>query len=184
LWLVAFNPHSEGMSDEALGPAMRACSERERRFVLAMLADPGMTQWRAAELAGAEARGTGQKRHDVLRRAGCDLAHRPRVLDAILEVSRAHMRGDGPLIVAREMLRIAADPTHPKQAAMLLALSDRVGIAAEQNINVKHEHTDLTGKAMLDEIRRLAEKHGLDPAKLLGGNVIEGEFKVVEPSGE
>ena len=67
------------------------------------------------------------------------------------------------------MIAIAEDPKHKDHFRACESLADRGGYAAQQNINVKHEHRDLTGEALMERIRTLAKKHGLDPEALLKG---------------
>ena len=63
------------------------------------------------------------------------------------------------------------------------ALLDRVGLAPQQNIQVEHNHTDRTGAALMDRIRELAKKHGMDAEKLLAGQVSR-ETKTLELKAE
>ena len=65
-----------------------------------------------------------------------------------------------------------------KAAGMLL---DRSGFGAAQTINVNKTVTDRSGKAVMERLQELAQKHGLDASKLLAGPApVEAEFTEVD----
>jgi hypothetical protein len=148
------------------GPKMRGLTEKQRGFVMAMVSAPGMPQWKYAEMAGY-AGGV-----DTWKGTACLLLQRKDINDAINECAGMRLRS-GALVAAEVLVRIASDETASAGARMKAseALLDRVGLAPQQNIQVDHTHTDRTGAALMDRIRELAAKHGLDPERLLGGNV-------------
>ena len=164
------------------GPAMAALNERQRAFVLNLLAQTGKkSNTRAAKAAGYAANSQGSLRvHAHL------LAHDPKVLTAMLEETRARLDASA-IIGADALITIANDPkiSVKDRRAAAVAILDRTGFGPQQNINVNKTVLDLSGAAMLGRIKALAAKHGIDPTALLGGNAasIEGEFKVV-PNAE
>lgn len=164
------------MSDELpeYGPAMAALGEKRRAFVLAMVENPGLSFAAAARAAGyANAKGGARVR-------GHHAAHHPGVQAAIREEALKRLNS-GALIAAGVVIEILQDKRSQrkdrlKAAAMLL---DRTGFAAAQNINVHKTVTDHSGKALMERIRALALKHGLDAERLLApAPVIEA--KVVD----
>jgi phage terminase small subunit len=78
-----------------LGPAMSKLNEKQRRFVLAMLADPHGFQGSWAEAAGYSTKGDS---HHV---RACRLMQDPRIIAASQEVARQHLGGNGPVLAAQ-----------------------------------------------------------------------------------
>lgn len=165
------------MSDEAeYGPAMAALSEKQRAFVVAMLTVPGCSHAKAARIAGYSDVKDGAKVR------GHHAAHNPAVQAALREEAGKRLNSLS-VVAANVMMDVMLDaksPTKDKLKAASAVL-DRTGFAAAQNINVNKTITDISGKAIMDRIRSLAQKHGLDAAKLLGGPApIEAEFSEVK----
>jgi|ERR1700728_347836 len=162
--------------DDEFGPAMAALSEKQRLFVMAMIEFPGITQTEAARRAGYSDVAEGAKVR------GHYAAHNPAVQAAIREEASKRLNSSS-LAAANVLLAILEDEDADrkdkiKAAGMLL---DRSGFGAAQTINVNKTTTDRTGKAIMERIAQLAEKHGLDPRKLLGGPApIEAEFTEVK----
>lgn len=158
------------------GPAMSALTEKQRRFVLALLENPGVTQGRAAELAGYENSPGG------MRVMGHYCAHHPGVQAALREEAGKRLNSMS-VIAANVMMDIMlsedAAPKDKLKAAM--AVLDRTGFAAAQTINVNKTVTDRSGTAILTRLKELASKHGIDPTKLLRDDtpVMDGEFSEV-----
>lgn len=141
---------------------MAALSEKQRKFVLAMLADPygNPTKWaRAAGYAdcGANARVKGHLN-----------IHSPAVEAAVLEVSRSMMATVGPVLAAAGLIRMAGNPKHRNHARAVEMLANRVGLHEVQEVHVRK--TDQTGDALMARIKALADKHGMDADRLLGVN--------------
>jgi hypothetical protein len=158
---------------EGLGPAMLALNERRRRFVVTLLQQVRPSYLRAADMAGFAPAGSGtipKKRRAVLKQIGWRLAHDERVIAAINEEVSKRFQSAGALIGLAVMTRIAETKGHKDQLRAAEMLANRAGFGAEQQISVKHTHTDMTGAALMARIKELAAKHGLDPEKLLGGN--------------
>jgi hypothetical protein len=169
------------VEDEFLGPAMAALDDRRRAFVRALIGQTIPNQALAAEIAGfcPIESSVSRNRSGLLRKTGSVLAHEAGVLAAIQECAGKELKG-GQLAAVRALLRLVADPSARGHHRAIESVLDRTGHSVQQQINVAHTHVDLTGKAMEEEILRLARKHGLDPVKLLGGNVIEGEVVEVK----
>lgn len=89
------------------GPAMGACNERQRRFVLALLDLGGRDATEAARRAGYSP-GAASDNKGGLHVQAHRLMHDPRVLEAIREESIARMRSDG-LALTHDLLEIAHD---------------------------------------------------------------------------
>lgn len=149
--------------DTDYGPAMQALSDKQRKFVLAMLTIPGCSHARAAREAGYSDVAEGAKVR------GHMAAHNPKVQEAIKEEARRRL--DGLSVIAANvmmdvMLDEASDPKDKLKAAS--AVLDRTGFAAAQNINVNKTVTDNSGKALMERIEKAAAALGVDPASLLG----------------
>jgi len=152
------------------GPAMRALPVQQRRFVLAMTANPFGQQKEWAIAAGYEPARA--------RITASELVHDPRIEAAVFEVSRAYLCTVGPILATAGLLRIARDRKHPKHMRALETLANRVGLHERTEHVMQVTHTDATGAALLERVRRLATDLGLEPAALLGVNeaprLIEG----------
>lgn len=164
------------MSDDTeYGPAMAALNDRQRRFVLAMLNIPGCSHARAAREAGYSDVKDGAKVR------GHYAAHSPKVQAALREEAGKRLNGLS-VIAANVMMDIMIDEDAPLKDKLKAASAvlDRTGFAASQNINVNKTITDQSGAAIMERIRALASKHGLDERKLLGGPVVDAEFSEVK----
>lgn len=168
------------MSDEEdYGPAMAALSERQRAFVLAMIEVPGCSHAAAARRAGYSDLSEGAKVR------GHYLAHSPGVQAAIREEAAKRLNAASLTAAGVLLALLTDDEVKPKDritaAGMLL---DRSGFGAAQTINVNKTVTDRTGAAIMERIKSLAAKHGLDPMKLLTQeprpSVVDAEFSEVK----
>jgi hypothetical protein len=162
------------MSDDlvTLGPAMRALTQMQRKFVLAMAADPFGNAARWARAAGYS------DKSEAAKVQGHHLVHDPRIEAAAMEVARGTFQALGPLLATSVMLRAARNPKHPKQLRAAEMIANRVGLHEMTEHVVSVNHSDRTGEAMVERIKQLSQALGVDPAKLLGvnaGPVIEGE---------
>ncbi len=161
----------------SFGPAMMALDERRRRFVLAVLDQRRPNAGRAAKTAGFQ-----RSTPLGFRVAGHRLMHDDRVIAALHEQASRRLQS-AAYLAADVLVNIAGNPKEAtkERRAAAVALLDRVGFAAEQNINVNKTVTDRTGAAMVERIEKLARALGVDPAALLGVNavpvphLIEGE---------
>lgn len=157
---------------QPFGPAMLALSERQRKFVLAMAADPFGNPTRWARAAGYS------DKSEAAKVRGFELIHSKAVEDATLEFARNQLNTLGPIIATFAMLRIARDPKHDKHLKAVEMVANRIGLheVSEQRHFV--EHTDRTSDAVIDRIKAAAAKLGVDPAALLGQNA--SPMKVIE----
>lgn len=161
--------------DEAgLGPAMLALTPPQRRFAMAAVLFPLAKDWQIAKAAGYSG-----KSHGSLRVKAHQNFHNDKVLAAIHEMAVKEIRGSALLGIAT-MKKIARMEGHKDQFKAAAHLTGLAGHTIDQNINVKQTVTDRTGTAIMDRIKQLAEKHGLDPTKLLGAPVVDAEFSEVE----
>ena len=163
-------------TDGRLGPAMLALNERQRKFVHALMMQARKSNSRAARMAGYSATSS-----LLLRVTGHRLAHDPKVIAAIREETASRIQSSA-LMAADVLFEIANDPkqTTKERRAAAGMLLDRGGFGPQQHINVTKTVTDMTGEAMLERIKMLAAKNGMDPAALLGPNTIEAEFTEVK----
>jgi phage terminase small subunit len=154
------------------GPAMAALNDRQQKFVLAMLLIPGCSHARAAREAGYSDVKEGAKVR------GHYAAHNPKVQDAIREEARRRLDGLS-VIAANVMMDAMLDPKVPTKDKLKAASAvlDRTGFAAVQKIDVTRK--DESGVAVLDQIRRLAEKLGVPVQNLLSKPVVDAEFSEV-----
>jgi hypothetical protein len=151
------------LSDIELGPKMLACSEGERRFVIAyVFADDGNAT-EAARLAGYV-----DNENGAIRRRGHLLSHRPRVREAIEEMARVKFRALlVPTINATAAL--IKNDKHPDHAGTVKSMLSRLGLAERTGVDVNLSgevtvnHTDQA----IDDLRKL-KALGLPREKLLG----------------
>lgn len=167
---------TDGGADD-YGPAMTALTERQRAFVMAMIEFPGISQAEAARRAGYSDKSQGAKVY------GHYLAHNPAVQAAIREEAGKRLNS-ASLTAANVLMQLLTDEAveakdRIKAAGMLL---DRSGFGAAQTINVNKSVTDNSGRAIMEKIRSLAAKHGLDARQLLGPTkpVVDAEFSEVK----
>jgi len=163
--------------DFEFGPKMRALTERQRLFVLELVMDPLLSKSEAARRAGYSDLSEGAKV------TAHRLIHDQRIIDAMHEQAGRRLWSLSMKAVHRieQMLDSEDGKTVLKGA---LGVLDRVGFAAQQNININQTVTDQSGKAIIDRIRALANKHGLDPQLLLSNKpaapVVDAEFSEVK----
>lgn len=168
--------------EENLGPAMRALNSSQRRFALAAVMFPLAKDFQIARAAGYS-----DFSHGSLRVAAHRLFHDEKVLAAIKELADKEIRGSALLGIAT-MKKIARMDGHKDQLKAASGLVGLAGFTVEQNINVNQKITDQSGKAVLAEIKLLAEKLGVPLPALLGHAastpVIDGDFVEVEAGDE
>lgn len=175
--------------DAALGPAMSALpTDNQRAFVCALLEHGDNDHTRAAIAAGF----TGTP--NTLRVTAHRLAHDERVLAAMHEESVRRLN-TGKIMAVSSLLTLARsaakDSDKLKAIEMIL---NRTGLHAQSEHKVTVNDVSRTDAAMIDRIKQLAGKMGLDADKLLGEQpgqskstaltVIEAEFTEVEGSSD
>jgi phage terminase small subunit len=156
----------------SLGPAMLALTEKRRKFVLAMASDPFGSQTSWAKLAGYSDRSGGAKVR------AWETYHDPQVQAAIQEVARQLLGSRGPLLATEGLLRIAGDRKHPQHVKALEMILNRTGMGEKQEIEVTH--VDLRGDALVERLKALAARLGLDAEKLLGADTKTIEHRADE----
>src|ERR1700744_1660602 len=114
---------------EDLGPAMKACTEPQRRFIIALLETGGQNYGKAAAIAGHG--GT----ELASRVAGHRLAHNPKIIAAAREEADRRLRG-GAILGASVMIEIASDPMHKDR----FKAADRLLGSAGLNLETVSRH--------------------------------------------
>lgn len=140
---------------------MRALTEKQQLFVLAMLADPFGTQAKWARTAGYS------DKSEAAKVKGSILVHDPKIAAAVAEVSRGQLNIVGPMLATQGLIRIARNPKHPKHLRAVEMLANRTGFHEKTEHHVVVDHA---GGGALDRIRAAAALLGVDPAQLLGAN--------------
>jgi phage terminase small subunit len=164
------------MTDEwDLGPKMLALTEKQRRFVLELVADPLMSRAAAARLAGYS------DSSEAAKVKAHYLMHDQRIIDALHEQAGKRLWAISMKAAHRveQMLDSEDDKVVLKAA---VAVVDRTGFGAQQNININQTVRDESSKAILTRIEALADRLGVPVAGLLGAKaapVVEGEFSEV-----
>jgi phage terminase small subunit len=160
-----------------LGPAMQCLTEKQRNFVYAMIEGGGLNYTDAARAAGFEA---GKEGSSQLRVIGHRMAHDTRIQEAMREMG-PRMLNAGLFIAAKFVLETIDNPQveikdRLKASEMVM---NRTGMHAtsEQKINVTHKNE--TTEQVRKEIAQLSKQLGVDPKKLLGGNVVDAQFEEV-----
>ena len=159
-------------TEEILGPAMQALTEKQRLFVRAIYATP---DWNATEAAAQAGYGSGDRA--TLRAHGYNIKNNPRVIEAMREYGGQQLKVGG-LIAIRQMVDLALNSMDEKiRLAASKAIADRSGFHAMFEQKITHAVDDRT---MVERAKALAERLGIDPLKLLGENTTEAEFSEVK----
>lgn len=159
-------------SEFEFGPKMQVLNDRQKRFVLALVEDPMMSKAEAARVAGYSDVKAGCKVR------ACELMQDKRVVDALHEQAGKRLWSVSLKAAAKVENMIDSDDEKVALKASLAVL-DRVGWAAQQNININQTVTDHSGKGILKRIEELADRLGVPTAGLLGGPVVDAEFSEV-----
>jgi len=153
------------MEDETLesfGPAMIELTDRQRQLVMTALAYPTMHDWQVAEAAGYSHRS-----HGALKVTAHRLFRSEKILAALHEEAGKRLRGSAVLGVAT-LEKIARTDGHPQQLRAAEALLNRIGLHERSEHKVTVERKDLSSGQMIERIRALAERLGVDASKLIG----------------
>jgi|SRR5581483_4271418 len=157
-----------------LGPAMRALTERQRKFVI-LYFHTGSRE-KAAHLAGY----AGDPGSNLIGVSAYSVWHNPKVQLAIKEFGeQSVLAGLVPLAFAALEDALTIGDAKEKTAAAKIVM-DRTGFHAKSEV--------ITSKGaqsredQIKEIVRLCKAQGLDPRKLIGGAVdfIDADFEVVD----
>lgn len=154
------------------GPAMKALTELQQKFVLHLL-DHGGRYNEAARAAGYSDASANSLRVQAHR-----LAHDPGVIAAIREQGEQYMNA-GVAIGVHVLLDIARDPTHKDRLKAADKLLMRAGLGENTTRTVKHVH-ELSEDQLENRIRMLAKRNGLDADKLLGKGETEKAAEKIE----
>lgn len=164
-----------------LGPAMQALSEKQRRFVMAMLEQGGVGPRRAALAAGYQE----TEKSNGAAVSGHRLAHDPRIQEAIKEVSLKAINA-GTFVAVKFVLDTIADETAEKKDRLKAAemVMNRTGLHAMSESRTTVTHKTESRAEMIKDITLMARTLGVDPQKLLGGAVTEADFVEVKPEDD
>jgi phage terminase small subunit len=123
--------------DEALGPAMQALNERQRRFVTALFEVPSGYGQLAA--AAREAGYGAESTPAVVAQIAQNLATNDKVIAAINEVAKKTVRGKLIPAAVAAMSEIVNDITHKDRARMALSVLERVDpVETKHSVEVTH----------------------------------------------
>lgn len=153
------------------GPAMKALTPLQQRFVIACL-ELGTTNYTRAAIA-AGYKDNGGKSINVL---AARLAHNERVIAALNEEAHRRLMASAPMAIS-ELVKIAETEQDKKYKLKAIEMVlNRTGHHAttEHKVEVKHEYSD--GEAV-SRIFALAKQLQLDPVKLLGSNGVKVDDK-------
>src|SRR5262245_11038244 len=156
------------INEAELGPAMRALTPKQRRFVLELQRGPAGygSAVRAVRAAGY---GTPTSSNTALRVEAHRVLHNPKIQEALREVGGKIIRAEAFQSI-QTTAAIARNPRHKDQLKANLALMDRGGFAVEtvHRVEVEHDHKHSIRATpeVLERIRQLALAAGLNPAAL------------------
>lgn len=165
------------MTDEyELGPKMLALSEKQRRFVLELVADPLLSRAEAARRAGYS------DSSEAAKVTAHRLMHDQRIIDAMHEQAGKRLWAISMKAAYRvDQMLDSEDEKIALKAAV--AVLDRTGFGAQQNININQTVRDESSKAILQRIEKLADRLGVPVTGLLeqrpAAPVVDGEFSEV-----
>lgn len=166
-----------------IGPALRALTPRQRRFVLCFLAGGA----RNASAAYRDAGYGGD--NDTVKANAWRLIHDPKIQQAIAEETKARLQGNGAALASELLLEVMQNPTAATKDRLRAAelTMNRTGLHAttEHKMTVEHSVDETT---LINKVKRLSLELGLDADKLLAGTsmalqapaAVDAEFEVVE----
>lgn len=158
---------------ENFGPKMQALTDLQRRFVLAHVLGAGTQSGEQCAVAAGYSVASA-------RFTAAHLMRNIRVQEAIHEEALSRLQS-ASLIGINVLIDIAQNYSHKDQlkAARILLEANRVIRRQDQVIEIKHTVSD---QEQIVAITALANRLGLDPARLIGqGAVTDAEFEVIEP---
>ena len=135
-----------------MGPAMRVLTEKQRKFVLALLLDQGKRFGRlkrAAQLAGY----TGTQ----IKVTAHDLSRNPKIIEALQEEGRKLIHGGiyaDAVVAVRNLVQDAAHRDHARAVGMVI---DRVHpLTTHHSVDVVHRHEN-PDQVALEELNALRQ---------------------------
>ena len=157
------------VAEADLSPEMRALSDKQRKFVWAMLETGGSDHTAAARMAGCAEAG--------VRVRAFEMTHNPKVLaalkvEAVKRMGAAAM-GVTAMVVETAMNRNESTGDRLKAAAMVM---DRVGMPAVAERHVVVQDDRRTREELMKELLRIARDVEV-PVARLAGPVIEGKVE-------
>ena len=162
------------------GPAMRALpTDRQRRFVIALLELGSMNHKRAVAMAGYNGD------DNTLAVTAHRLFHDDQVQAAVHEEATRRL-SSAKIMAVSKLLEIADTAPEPKDRLKAVGMIlNRVGMHEKTEHHVTTQDLSRTDEAMIERIKSLAGKLGLDQRALLGeAGVIDAEYTEVESSTE
>jgi hypothetical protein len=155
-----------GRPVEDLGPCMLALTPKQRAFVMELRAGPAGY---GSEVRACRAAGYGANSSDGATRViAHNVLHNPKVQEALREVGVRIIRAEAFQSI-KNTAAIANDREHRDCLKANLALLDRGGFAVETVHHVTVERSQemivIATDEVIERIRQLAMKAGLDPAK-------------------
>lgn len=142
--------------EENLGPAMRACTMLERRYVIALCETGAHDHTRALEMAGS-----GCTTRDSLRNTAMQMWRRPRVQEAMKEESWKRMNGFGLMAVSNVIDLARSSRDEKVRLKANLELMNRTGMNVIQKIDVRHTDVSKTDDEL---VRRMVDLVKRNPA--------------------
>ena len=144
------------ISEENLGPAMRALTPLQRRYVRAVALVGSRKHLRAARIAGY------QGNDNVVSGVGLDLSRNPKVTAALVEEGYYTLQM-GVTEALATIIEVARGEVLPKKAAVRLKacgmILDRAGLPMETRQNITVMHKSDSEAAMLTQLDALTKKN-------------------------
>jgi len=149
-----------------LGPKMRGLVPGQQAFVAAMILTGG-NRTKSAALAGYSA-----SSEEMLRAMGSKLARNPAVVEALKEEGFRQLHG-AQFTAVSVLVEIMEDKFHKDRLKAATAVLNRTGMPEVLERNIKVDTGDSgSGAAVLDRLNSLAKELGVDPQKLLAGEMV------------
>jgi len=146
------------------GPAMAACTEKERRFAYAMATAAGDSAAECARLAGYK--NTPDKQGGIARHRAYELSHREHVKAAIRECAGVELQMLAGLAL-RTMREVLLDKKNPDRAKVAGTILSRIGFGESANVNLTGAIAVVDHERSAVEDLRQAIALGFPDAKLL-----------------
>lgn len=165
-------------SKEDCGPAMAACSELQRKFIVALV-ELGADNYTRAALM------TGHFSTEASAQAWSSrMMHSQKVLSGLREHTELAIKGDVHL-ARRALMEIAKDPLHKDRLKAAVELFNRNGMIVE-TVQRHIVQDDRETKEIIRSAIEYAKQAGVDPKALLGNSFnekdfIDAEFTEVSP---
>ena len=166
---------------KSFGPRMRALTEKQRAFVLALLEIPIGKNGKGNHTEAARMAGYSGESVQSLRVQAYRLAHDENIQAAIKEVALGTMSSEAINLVG-VLLQIAygeLPATASEKMKAIAMVFNRTGIPETTQHFVKVEH-NINNDDALERLYRFSKILGIDPKTVLGTmglEVVEGEFR-------